>query len=98
MVEAARWLDPAAAPTTVANAARAWGWAGLVRTKRLTPEAARPYIASALKSARPELHDLPVAAFPAVAYATLAPLYLRREPSELERRLRLVWATLRGRV
>ena len=98
MVEAARWLDPAAKPETVASAARAWGWAALARAKRITPEMARPRIAEALRAARAELRDLPVAAFPAAAYATLAPLYLKwREPSDLERRARLVWATVRGR-
>ena len=79
-------------------AKRRRGWAGLARAKRITPEVARPRIAEALKASRAELRDLPVAAFPAVAYATLAPLYLKgRALSELERRLRLVWATVRGR-
>ena len=99
MAEAARWLDPASKPEMTVNAARAWGWASLSRAKRITPEAARPRIAEALKASRVELRDLPVAAFPAVAYAALSLRYLKeRAPSELERRLRLVWATVRGRV
>lgn len=99
MIQAARLLDAAAKPEMLASAARAWGWAGFVRAKRVAPEAARSRIVDALKAARVEVRQLPVAAFPAAAYATLAPLYLRgREASELEKRLRLVWATVRGRV
>lgn len=39
------------------------------------------------------------AAFPAVAHRTLAPLHVRgRTLGELEKRLRITWAVLRGRV
>jgi phytoene synthase len=42
---------------------------------------------------------LPVAAFPAVAYATLANAYAAgRAPSDLEKRLRLTMAVLTGRL
>jgi phytoene synthase len=55
--------------------------------------------ADALKSARDEVAALPVAAFPALAYATLARCYVRgRNPSELEKRMRLLWSSLRGRL
>jgi phytoene synthase len=58
----------------------------------------RHRVADALKSARGEVAALPVAAFPALAYATLASSYARgRNPSDLEKRLRLIWASLRGR-
>lgn len=48
-----------------------------------------------LKDANLDLADLPAAAFPAVAYATLV---RARNPSELEKRLRLAWAVLWGRL
>lgn len=48
-----------------------------------------------LKDANHDLKGLPAAAFPAVAYATL----VRAEnPSEFEKRFRLAWAVLRGRL
>ena len=48
-----------------------------------------------LKDANHDLADLPAAAFPAVAYATLV---RAKDPSELEKRFRLAWAVLRGRL
>ena len=52
-----------------------------------------------LARAATELKPLPVAAFPAVAYATLARAYAHgRTPGELERRGRLLAAVLRGRL
>ncbi len=54
---------------------------------------------AALTRARTELSALSVAAFPAIAYATLSAPYAQgRAPGELERRGRLLVATLRGRV
>jgi 15-cis-phytoene synthase len=54
---------------------------------------------AALTRARAELKALPVAAFPAVAYAALAGPYAHgRLPGELERRGRLLLAVLRGRI
>jgi phytoene synthase len=56
-------------------------------------------IADALKASRNELADLPVAAFPAVAYATLASAYARgRQPGDLEKQLRLLAAVVKGRL
>jgi len=56
-------------------------------------------VEDALIEAQAELAALPVPAFPAVAYATLSRLFLRgREPGELEKRVRLLVATLRGRI
>lgn len=82
---AVRILDPAAPPEAAAPAARAWG---LGETGRLDE-------ARALRGAANQaLRALPPAAFPAVAHAALAG---RREPEPLSR-LRLVWATLRGRI
>jgi phytoene synthase len=59
----------------------------------------RAEVGAALARARVELAALGVPAFPAIAYATLAPAYARgREPGELERRGRLLVATLKGRI
>jgi phytoene synthase len=49
-----------------------------------------------LHEANLNLKDLPAKGFPAVAYATLA--RTRREASSLEKRLRLIWAVMRGRL
>jgi phytoene synthase len=55
--------------------------------------------ADALKLAGQEVSVLPVSAFPAVAYATLSLSYARgAAPSELEKRGRLIWAALRGKL
>ncbi len=55
-------------------------------------------IDEALAKAKAELKALPVAAFPAVGYVTLARAYRRGELGELEKRARLTLATLSGRV
>lgn len=55
-------------------------------------------IDEALTLAADELKALPVAAFPAVAYVTLVRAYRRHEPGELEKRGRLLAATMRGRI
>lgn len=104
MALAARMLSPDATAEHVRHAARAWGLAGLHRLGgRLPPtwraEDVRRRAGEARKAAAPELTDLPVAAFPAVAYAALAGSYAGgSNPSELTRRARLVWAVIRGRV
>lgn len=49
-----------------------------------------------LVEANENLRDLPAKAFPAVAYATLA--RLPQNASEFRKRLRLTWATLRGKL
>jgi phytoene synthase len=119
MAAAARTLDGDAAPEMVRGAARAWGWAGLMRAgpawaargRRWTPlsweDADQAEIAAhvahrvdaALTEARDELKTLPVAAFPAVAYATLARSYAAgRQPTEVEKRARLLAATLKGKL
>lgn len=59
----------------------------------------RAEVDTALVRARAELLGLDVAAFPAIAYAALTPAYAHgRAPGELERRGRLLLATLRGRI
>jgi len=59
----------------------------------------RSEVGSALAAARQDAKTLPVEAFPAVAYATLAAPYGRGgAPGEVERRVRLLWATATGRL
>jgi phytoene synthase len=56
-------------------------------------------VADALAGSRAELAGLPVAAFPAVAYATLAGPYARgRRPTDLEKRAWMLGAVLKGRL
>jgi phytoene synthase len=88
----------------------AWAWslAGLLRLRqagvaRLPAQwdeaRVRAAVRGALGEARPAVQALPVAAFPGIAYATLAgPYAAGRTPSELEKRLRLTFAVLTGRL
>jgi phytoene synthase len=101
-------LDGAASAGATRSAAHAWGLAGLLRLRRSgvdrLPEAwdeanVRSRVRTALTEARAAARDLPVAAFPAVAYATLAGAYAAgRTPSDLEKRLRLTTSVLTGRL
>jgi phytoene synthase len=105
---AATALDAATTPAATSAAARAWGLSGLARLRRVGADrlpqdwgeaeiAAR--VRTLLAEARVALRGLPVAAFPAVAYTTLAASYAAgRAPSELEKRLRLTTAALTGRI
>ncbi len=105
---AATVLDADVSPSATQAAARAWGLAGLARLRRTSvdrlPTAwsegeVRRRVRTSMAEARAAAHDLPVAAFPAVAYATLASAYAAgRTPSELEKRLRLTTAVLTGRL
>ena len=100
---AARLLAPEADPAVVRHAARAWGLAGLWRAGRLPSawpdEDVRQRVAEAVGRSGPELRDLPVVAFPAVAYAALAKGYVGgRGPSEVGRRLQIIWAVARGKI
>jgi phytoene synthase len=59
----------------------------------------RPLVEDALRQARPGLKTLPLEAFPAIAYGTLArPYALGGRPTGLEKQLRLVWAVARGNL
>lgn len=82
---AARILAPDASPESTAPAARLWG---LIQTGDF--EAARALRPQANRA----LRRLPPSAFPAVAHAAL----IEREAPEPVKRLRLIWASLRGRV
>jgi phytoene synthase len=105
---AASVLDATASLAATRPAARAWGLAGLARLRRTgvdrLPETwdeaeVRSRVRTATAEARVAARELPVAAFPAVAYATLAnPYAAGRTPSEFEKRLRLTTAVLTGRL
>jgi len=86
----------------VRPAAQAWALAGLARLGRLPQAMAgevRGRVAAGLEDARRAAAGLPVAAFPAVAYAGLArPYATGRNLSDLEKRLRLTFAVLAGRI
>jgi phytoene synthase len=60
---------------------------------------ARAETATTLAASRAALKTLPVASWPAVAHASLARAYVGgRSPGELERRVRIVAASLVGRI
>jgi phytoene synthase len=90
----------------VQAAGRAWGLCRVPRDiaperlpASLTPERIRTMTAQSIRAARGALRDLPVKAFPAVAYATLARAYASgRHPTMLEKQARLIWATATGRL
>jgi phytoene synthase len=94
--------------TALRPAAQAWGLLGLIRRRAAGfdrfPEGwdvdePAQRVRLALMEARPVIAALPVEAFPAVAHlAFVAPYLAGREPSDLEKRSRLTWATLRGRI
>jgi phytoene synthase len=87
-------------------AGRAYGLATLAHRRAIggktrLPEGldVRPLVEDALRQARGGLEALPVEAFPALAYAALSRRYARgAHLSVLEKQLRLVWATVSGRV
>ena len=100
---AARRLDPSAEPAAVTEAMRAWGLAGMARNGRLQPGWDQGRVAAAvdacLAAARAPLRALPVAAFPAVAYATLSRTYARGgAPGPLRKRFALLKASATGRL
>ena len=87
----------------IAPAARAWGLAGLARLRRLPDtlegQILRQRVDQRLAEARAALRGLSVTAFPAIAYACLARPYAAGGAlSELEKRVRLTLAVLRGRI
>jgi phytoene synthase len=89
MALAARRLSEQATADQVTQAARAFGLA----------YCDAPAAQAALKAASGALEDLPLAAFPAVAHATLARAYTRnKNPGPLEKRTRVLWAVLTGRI
>lgn len=104
MALAARILSPGVEAARTRHAARAWALAGLSRLGGRLPadwthDDVRRRTDAAQALARGEIRGLAVEAFPAVAYATLAPAYARgRALSELERKARITWAAATGRI
>ena len=86
MQTAARVLAGPGHELDVVEAGRAWG---LMQTGRF--DEARAGLAGAARAAR----ALPIAGFPAVLPATLA---RRPQAGPLEKRLRLLWAAVRGHL
>ena len=92
---AALALDPSADLGKAAKAGEAWAIGRLISTAGMEGDAAQAALAEALAAGQ----GVSVAAFPAVAHATLARLRAGgRQASELETRARLLWAVLRGRL
>lgn len=92
---AALTLDRTADLPKAERAGEAWAIGRLMATAGMEGEASRTALADALAAAQ----GLSVAAFPAVAHATLARLRAAgRRPSDLEIRARLFWAVARGRL
>ena len=85
-----------------ALAARGRRWTPLAWGEADAAEVAahvRHRVSDALRDARNEIAALPVTAFPALAYATLAGTYARgRRPGEVEKRARLVASVVRGKI
>lgn len=106
MQSAAALLGASGDLLAVQAAGRAWGLAKVRRSiapdrlpADLSPQRLGGLVEQALADARLALKSLPVRAFPAVAYACLAPAYAQgRDPAVLEKQLRLVWAVLRGAI
>jgi phytoene synthase len=85
-------------------AGRAYGLAAMAHRRAIGGQTrlgegldVQPAIRFALKEAAPGLKVLPIQAFPAVAYACLARRYAKgAQLPQLEKQLRLVWATATG--
>jgi phytoene synthase len=105
MLAAASVLASVPEDRPILQAGRAWGVAGLARN---AAAGLRPFpagvdgveiVTRARDRFNAEARRVPAAAFPAVAYASLAADYVALRPvSDAARRLKLVWATLRGRI
>lgn len=92
---AALVLDPAADAGRVTQAGKAWAIGRLMGTAGMQGDAAHAALQDALAAGQ----GTSVAAFPAVAHATLARVRAKgRRPSELEIRLKLFLAVARGRI
>lgn len=102
-VEEPGWRD------LIEPAALAWGWTGFVRTadywrargRVIFPgeEAdAKLRALSNLLRFRPRARSMPSALFPAFGYLALTQMHLAGAPSLLTRQLRLLWASVTGRL
>ena len=96
-VLAAMILDADAPAEAAVAAGRVWGLVLLVRLGLVDRRAAVGWIGGGLAEARRDARRLGVAAFPAVAHATLARgLSEAGEDSPLVKRLRMLWAVSTG--
>ncbi|HEY2482745.1 MAG TPA: squalene/phytoene synthase family protein [Caulobacteraceae bacterium] len=96
---AARVLDPAADEAMARPAGVAWGLVLLRRSGRSGGDQFDLGLRAMLAGAREAARHLPAAAFPAALPATLARADLgSKSPGELEKRARLSWAALTGRL
>ncbi len=96
-------LSPDTDPHAIRSAARAYGVGALLGAGRLSPDLAQGWargrIDYDLKAARTALADLPVAAFPAIAHASLARSYgAGKRPGPFSKSLRIFLASLTGQV
>jgi phytoene synthase len=96
-------LDAAAPAEAAIAAGRVWGLVLLVRQGLVDPAAAAGWLAGGLAEARRDAGRVGIAAFPAVAHATLARGLARNpdragEESALVKRLRMLWAVSTGRL
>lgn len=104
MQAAVQALGGPAAFAAARSAGRAYGLAVLAHRRAIggqsrLPEGldVRPAVAKALRAA--DLRALPVPAFPAVSYASLARRYARgAHMTLLEKQMRLIWSTATGSV
>jgi phytoene synthase len=87
----ARALDPHGDPEAARSAGAAWMLGRAEAKGAVTPDV----VASEFAAARVQVRRLSVAAFPAAAHGALA---TRGGGSALGKRLRLLWAVLRGRL
>jgi phytoene synthase len=90
-VLSAQILDPHGEPEAARSAGAAW----MLRRAEERGAVAAYVVAAEFKAAQAEARRLSVAAFPAAAHGALARKGAR---SALAKRLRLVWAVLRGRI
>lgn len=94
-ISAARVLDPKADVIKAERGGEAWAIGRLMGTAGLEGADAQKALSEALAAS----DGLSVAAFPAIAHATLARARAKgKRPAELEMRARLLWAVLRGRA
>jgi phytoene synthase len=98
-VLAARILDPDAPSEAAAPAGELWGMLCLRRSGRANGVDLDHWIKALLKAATRAARDVTPAAYPAIVCATLARGKHRTgEMSSLERRARLVWSVMIGRL
>ncbi len=95
----AQILDPACSASAVELAGRAWGLAVLRRSRAAAGPDLDRELSLSLDAARASVGRLSAAALPAALHVALIRCDLASHaPGELETRVRLLWAALRGRL